>query len=94
MTFALHGIDWENEVRIALEARSLWTDARRPSPPRRQGGRPPAASPAPGTWETEIFGRSPSRRNRTVRRPRAAGADGAPHGCGTDRTTALDRKRV
>ncbi|GAA4146141.1 hypothetical protein [Actinomadura keratinilytica] len=88
VTFAFEDIDWEDEVRIALEERASL------SPDALTGTEADGRFAGPETLETEIFGRPSAWRNRIFQRPGAAGPDGAPHSYGTGRKAVLDRKRV
>ena len=71
VTFAPDDIDWEDEVRLAIEERASAL-ARRAD---RHGGEP--ALRRPETMETKIFGRLSAWQNWIFQRPNAVGEQGA-----------------
>ncbi|MEU6037237.1 2,3-epoxybenzoyl-CoA dihydrolase [Actinomadura sp. NPDC047616] len=88
VTFAFDDIDWEDEVRIALEERASL------SPDALTGMEANHRFAGPETLETKIFGRLSAWQNWIFQRPNAAGPDGALRSYGTGRKAVLDRKRV
>ena len=88
VTFALDDIDWEDEVRIALEERaSLNPDAL-------TGMEANHRFAGPETLESKIFGRLSAWQNWIFNRPGAAGPEGALSRYGTGKRASFDRKRV
>ncbi|TNY38288.1 2,3-epoxybenzoyl-CoA dihydrolase [Thermomonospora catenispora] len=88
VTYAFDDIDWEDEVRIALEERSSL------SPDALTGMEANHRFVGPETVETKIFGRLSAWQNWIFQRPNAAGPDGALRRYGTGLKAAYDRKRV
>ncbi|GAB3895371.1 hypothetical protein GCM10029964_075150 [Kibdelosporangium lantanae] len=88
VTEALDDLDWEDEVRIAVEARASL------SPDALTGMEANHRFVGPETIETKIFGRLSAWQNWIFNRPNAAGEDGALRRYGTGRKAAFDRKRV
>jgi benzoyl-CoA-dihydrodiol lyase len=88
VTFAPDDIDWEEEVRIALEERASF------SPDALTGLEANYRFPGPETLETKIFGRLTAWQNWIFNRPNAAGPDGALRRFGTGQRADFDRKRV
>ncbi|GLW66664.1 enoyl-CoA hydratase [Actinomadura rubrobrunea] len=88
VTFAFDDIDWEDEVRIALEERTSL------SPDALTGMEANHRFVGPETVETKIFGRLSAWQNWIFQRPNAAGPDGALRKYGTGLKAAYDRKRV
>jgi benzoyl-CoA-dihydrodiol lyase len=70
-TFAPDEIDWEDEVRIALEERANF------SPDAMTGMEANLRFPGPETMETKIFGRLSAWQNWIFQRPNAVGEKGA-----------------
>ncbi|MGP3776454.1 2,3-epoxybenzoyl-CoA dihydrolase [Streptomyces sp. SDT5-1] len=88
VTFAPDDIDWDEEVRIALEERAGF------SPDALTGLEANLRFAGPETLETKIFGRLTAWQNWIFNRPNASGADGALRRYGTGRRAEFDRKRV
>lgn len=87
-TFAPDDIDWDEEVRIAIEERAGF------SPDALTGLEANYRFPGPETLETKIFGRLTAWQNWIFTRPNASGPDGALRRYGTGRRADFDRKRV
>jgi benzoyl-CoA-dihydrodiol lyase len=88
VTFAPDDIDWDEEVRIAVEERASF------SPDALTGLEANYRFPGPETLETKIFGRLTAWQNWIFNRPNASGPDGALRRFGTGRRADFDRKRV
>jgi benzoyl-CoA-dihydrodiol lyase len=88
VTFAPDDIDWDEEIRIAVEERASF------SPDALTGLEANYRFPGPETLETKIFGRLTAWQNWIFSRPNAAGPDGALRRFGTGQRAAFDRKRV
>jgi benzoyl-CoA-dihydrodiol lyase len=88
VTFAPDDIDWDDEVRIAVEERSSF------SPDALSGLEANYRFPGPETLETKIFGRLSAWQNWIFTRPNASGPDGALRKFGTGQRADFDRKRV
>jgi benzoyl-CoA-dihydrodiol lyase len=88
VTEALDDLDWEDEVRIAVESRASL------SPDALTGMEANHRFVGPETIETKIFGRLTAWQNWIFNRPNASGEDGALRRYGTGRKAAFDRKRV
>ncbi|MEW2353863.1 2,3-epoxybenzoyl-CoA dihydrolase [Spirillospora sp. NPDC029432] len=88
VTDAPDDIDWEDEVRLVLEARAAL------SPDALTGMEANHRFVGPETLETKIFGRLSAWQNWIFTRPNAAGDEGALRRYGTGRRPAYDRKRV
>ena len=88
VTYALDDIDWEDEVRIALEERASL------SPDALTGMEANHRFVGPETIETKIFSRLTAWQNWIFVRPNASGPDGALRKYGTGQKAVLDRKRV
>ncbi|TVZ00800.1 benzoyl-CoA-dihydrodiol lyase [Trebonia kvetii] len=88
VTFAPDDIDWEEEVRIAVEERASF------SPDALTGLEANYRFAGPETIETKIFGRLTAWQNWIFYRPNASGPDGALRAYGTGRRADFDRKRV
>jgi benzoyl-CoA-dihydrodiol lyase len=88
VTFIPDDIDWEEEVRIAIEERASF------SPDALTGLEANYRFPGPETLETKIFGRLSAWQNWIFYRPNASGPDGALRRYGTGRRASFDRKRV
>jgi benzoyl-CoA-dihydrodiol lyase len=71
VTFAPDELDWEDEVRIAIEERVGF------SPDAMTGMEASLRFPGPETMETKIFGRLSSWQNWIFQRPNAVGEKGA-----------------
>jgi benzoyl-CoA-dihydrodiol lyase len=88
VTFAPDDIDWDEEVRIALEERASF------SPDALTGLEANYRFAGPETIETKIFGRLTAWQNWIFYRPNASGPDGALRAYGTGKRADFDRKRV
>jgi benzoyl-CoA-dihydrodiol lyase len=88
VTFAPDDIDWDEEVRIALEERAAF------NPDALTGLEANYRFAGPETLETKIFGRLTAWQNWIFNRPNASGADGALRKFGTGQRADFDRKRV
>ena len=88
VTFIPDDIDWEDEVRIAIEERASYSgDAL-------TGMEASLRFAGPETLETKIFGRLSAWQNWIFQRPNAAGEEGALKLFGTGKQANFDRKRV
>ncbi|HEU4368097.1 MAG TPA: 2,3-epoxybenzoyl-CoA dihydrolase [Methylomirabilota bacterium] len=88
VTFTPDDIDWEDEVRIALEARAAF------SPDALTGMEASLRFGGPETIETKIFARLSAWQNWIFQRPNAVGDTGALQVYGTGRRAEFDRRRV
>jgi benzoyl-CoA-dihydrodiol lyase len=88
VTFAPDAIDWEDELRIALEERSSF------SPDALSGMEANLRFVGPETMETKVFGRLTAWQNWVFSRPNAVGPDGALRRYGSGRRATLDKERV
>jgi benzoyl-CoA-dihydrodiol lyase len=88
VTFAPDDLDWDEEVRIAIEERASF------SPDALTGLEANYRFTGPETLETKIFGRLSAWQNWIFTRPNASGPDGALRRYGTGRRADFDRKRV
>ncbi len=88
VTFAPDDIDWDDEVRIAVEERASF------SPDALTGLEANYRFAGPETMETKIFGRLTAWQNWIFNRPNASGPDGALRRFGTGQRATFDRKRV
>ncbi len=88
VTFAPDDIDWDEEVRIAVEERASF------SPDALTGLEANYRFAGPETLETKIFGRLTAWQNWIFCRPNASGPDGALRRYGTGQRAGFDRKRV
>jgi len=88
VTFAPDDIDWDEEVRIAVEERASY------SPDALTGLEANYRFAGPETMETKIFGRLTAWQNWIFNRPNASGPDGALRAYGTGKRADFDRKRV
>jgi benzoyl-CoA-dihydrodiol lyase len=88
VTFAPDDIDWEEEVRIAVEERASF------SPDALTGLEANYRFAGPETLETKIFGRLTAWQNWIFNRPNASGPEGALRRYGTGQRADFDRKRV
>ncbi|MCB9946213.1 MAG: benzoyl-CoA-dihydrodiol lyase [Rhodospirillaceae bacterium] len=88
VTFAYDDIDWEDEVRLALEERASF------SPDALTGLEANLRFPGPETMETKIFARLSAWQNWIFQRPNAVGAEGALKRYGTGQKPAFDRNRT
>jgi benzoyl-CoA-dihydrodiol lyase len=88
VTFAPDDIDWDEEVRIAIEERASF------SPDALSGLEANYRFAGPETTETKIFGRLSAWQNWIFYRPNASGTHGALRKYGTGQRADFDRKRV
>ena len=88
VTFAPDELDWDDEVRLAVESRAAF------SPDALTGMEANLRFAGPETMETKIFGRLTAWQNWIFTRPNAAGADGALRRFGTGQRPEFDKKRV
>jgi benzoyl-CoA-dihydrodiol lyase len=88
VTFIYDEIDFEDEVRLAVEERASL------SPDALTGMEANLRFGGPETMETRIFGRLTAWQNWIFQRPNAAGEDGALRRFGTGQRPRFDRKRV
>jgi benzoyl-CoA-dihydrodiol lyase len=88
VTAAPDDIDWDDEVRLALEERASF------SPDALTGLEANLRFAGPETCETKVFGRLTAWQNWIFQRPNAAGPEGALRRYGTGRRADYDRKRV
>jgi len=88
VTFAPDDLDWDDEVRIAIEERRSF------SPDALTGMEANVRFAGPETLETKIFGRLTAWQNWIFNRPNASGPDGALRRYGTGERAHFDRKRV
>ncbi len=88
VTFAPDDIDWEDEVRVAIEERASF------SPDALTGMEASLRFAGPETLETKIFGRLSAWQNWIFQRPNAVGTTGALKLFGSGQQTEFDRERV
>ncbi len=88
VTFAPDDIDWEDEVRIAIEERAAF------SPDALTGMEASLRFAGPETVESKIFARLSAWQNWIFQRPNAVGPKGALQVYGTGQRSAFDRRRV
>ena len=88
VTFTPDGIDWEDEVRLALEERAAF------SPDALTGMEASLRCPGPETMESRIFGRLTAWQNWIFQRDNAVGERGALTLYGTGARADFDRRRV
>jgi benzoyl-CoA-dihydrodiol lyase len=88
VTAAPDDLDWDDEIRMALEARASL------SPDALTGMEANYRFVGPETLETKVFGRLTAWQNWIFYRPNAAGPDGALRRYGSGQRAAFDRKRV
>ena len=88
VTFAPDDIDWEDEVRIALEERAGF------SPDALTGMEANHRFVGPETPESKIFARLSAWQNWIFQRPNAAGPEGALRRYGTGTRPVFDHERV
>ena len=88
VTFTPDDIDWDDEVRLALEERASF------SPDALTGLEANLRFVGPETLETKIFGRLSAWQNWIFQRPNAAGPDGSLRRYGTGSRPTYDRDRV
>jgi benzoyl-CoA-dihydrodiol lyase len=88
VTFTPDDIDWEDEVRLALEERAAF------SPDALTGMEASLRFGGPETLETKIFGRLSAWQNWIFQRPNAVGPKGALQLYGTGERSDFDRRRA
>jgi benzoyl-CoA-dihydrodiol lyase len=88
VTFTPDDIDWDDEVRLALEERAAF------SPDALTGMEASLRFPGPETTETKIFGRLSAWQNWIFQRPNAVGPRGALQVYGTGQRPEFDRRRA
>ena len=88
VTFTPDGIDWEDEVRLALEERASF------SPDALTGMEANLRFGGPETLESKIFGRLSAWQNWIFQRPNASGSQGALQAYGTGARAEFDRRRA
>ena len=88
VTFIPDDIDWEDEVRLALEERASF------SPDALTGMEASLRFGGPETLESKIFARLSAWQNWIFQRPNAAGEDGALTRYGTGKKAVFDSRRV
>ncbi len=88
VTFTPDDIDWDDEVRIALEERAAF------SPDALTGMEASLRFGGPETMETKIFARLTAWQNWIFQRPNAVGDRGALQVYGTGQRAEFDRRRV
>ena len=88
VTFIPDDIDWEEEVRIAIEERASF------SPDALTGMEASLRFAGPETLETKIFGRLSAWQNWIFQRPNAAGENGALKLYGTGKVADYNKERV
>jgi benzoyl-CoA-dihydrodiol lyase len=88
VTFTPDELDWDDEVRLAVEERASF------NPDALTGMEANHRFAGPETIETKIFGRLAAWQNWIFQRPNAAGPEGALQRYGTGQRPAYDRKRV
>jgi benzoyl-CoA-dihydrodiol lyase len=88
VTFTPDDIDWDDEVRIAIEERASF------SPDALTGMEANYRFAGPETMETKIFARLSAWQNWIFYRPNASGPDGALRAYGTGKRATFDRKRA
>jgi benzoyl-CoA-dihydrodiol lyase len=86
--FTPDDIDWDEEVRLALEARASF------SPDALTGMEASLRFAGPETLETKIFARLSAWQNWIFLRPNAAGENGALKLYGTGKRAVFDRRRT
>ncbi len=88
VTFVPDDIDWEDEVRIALEQRASF------SPDALTGMEASLRFGGPETLESKIFGRLSAWQNWIFQRPNAVGEQGALTRFGSGRRGEFDKRRI
>jgi benzoyl-CoA-dihydrodiol lyase len=88
VTFALDDIDWEDEIRLFLEARASF------SPDSLTGLEANLRFGGPETMESKIFARLSAWQNWIFQRPNAVGESGALPRYGTGQQPVFDTRRV
>ena len=88
VTFIPDDIDWEDEVRLAIEERASF------SPDALTGMEASLRFGGPETLESKIFGRLTAWQNWIFQRPNAAGDEGALKLYGTGKRSPFDKERI
>jgi len=88
VTFTPDDIDWEDEVRVGIEARAAF------SPDALTGMEASLRFGGPETLESKIFSRLSAWQNWIFQRPNAVGDKGALRVYGTGQRSEFDRRRV
>ena len=88
VSFAPDELDWDDEVRLAIEARAAL------SPDALTGMEANLRFPGPETMETKIFGRLTAWQNWIFQRPNAVGAKGALTAYGSQSRPEFDFNRT
>lgn len=88
VTFIPDDIDWQDEVRLALEERASF------SPDALTGMEGSLRFGGPETLESKIFGRLSAWQNWIFQRPNAVGEDGALTLYGSGKKASFDKRRV
>jgi len=88
VTFIPDDIDWEDEIRLAVEERAAF------SPDSLTGMEASLRFGGPETMETKIFGRLTAWQNWIFQRPNAVGEQGALRVYGSGRRSEFDKRRV
>ena len=88
VTFIPDDIDWEDEVRLAIEERASY------SPDALTGMEASLRFAGPETMESKIFGRLSAWQNWIFQRPNASGDEGALKLYGTGKKSVFDKKRA
>jgi benzoyl-CoA-dihydrodiol lyase len=88
VTFTPDDIDWDDEIRIAMEERAAF------SPDALTGMEASLRFGGPETVETKIFARLSAWQNWVFQRPNAVGDKGALQVYGTGQRSEFDRRRV
>ncbi len=88
VTFALDDIDWEDDIRVFIEARASY------SPDALTGMEANLRFAGPETMETRIFGRLTAWQNWIFQRPNAVGDEGALRRYGSGIRGKFDKNRV
>jgi benzoyl-CoA-dihydrodiol lyase len=88
VTFAPDGLDWDDEIRVAVEERNGF------SPDALTGMEANFRFPGPETLESKIFARLSAWQNWIFQRPNAVGPEGALQRFGSGSRPSYDRKRV
>ena len=88
VTFTPDDIDWDDEVRVAIEARAAF------SPDALTGMEASLRFAGPETLESKIFARLSAWQNWIFQRPNAVGPKGALKVYGSGERSEFDRRRV
>ena len=88
VTAAFDDIDWQDEVRVAVEERASF------SPDALTGLEANLRFGGPETMATKIFGRLTAWQNWIFQRPNAVGEEGALRRYGSGQRADFDRRRV